>query len=208
MRRAFFVTITALLISLPVGPAGAHEPRQVGPVEVVVGWQQEPAYVGEVNAVQVLVSRGNQPVTDGVDLDAEVVFGGPESQVRTQPIPLDPVTTSPGEFAGTLIPTRPGTYSFHITGSVAGRAFDETFTSGEQTFDDVVNATADQFPIQDPTLGELSLRLDRIDARILQVRSSIQAIDPTDQVARWLASGALALGLLTLVVMALRQTDR
>jgi hypothetical protein len=208
MHRALFVTIIVLVLSIPVGPAGAHEPRQVGPVEVVVGWQQEPAYAGEVNAVQILVSRGNQPVTDRVDLEAEVVFGGPESQVRTQPIPLDPVSTSPGEFAATIIPTRPGTYSFHITGRVAGRAFDEVFTSGEQTFDDVVNATTDHFPIQDPTLGELSLRLDRIDARILQLRSSIQAIDPTDQVARWLASGAVALGLLTLVVMALRRTDR
>jgi hypothetical protein len=208
MLRVLLLLVAALSVLLPNHTAGAHEQRNVGPVEVVVGWQQEPAYVGEVNAVQVLINRGGQPVTDGVDLQAEVVFGEPESQVRTQPILLDPVTTTPGEFAGTLIPTRPGTYSFHITGRLAGRAFDDVFTSGEQTFDDAVNATADQFPIQDPTLGELSLRLDRIDARILELRSSIQAIEPTDQVARWLASGALAVALLTMVVVALRRTDR
>jgi hypothetical protein len=53
-----------------------------------------------------------------------------------------------------------------------------------------------------------ALRLGRIDAGILEVRNSIQAIDPTDQVARWLASGPLAVALLTMVVIALRRTVR
>jgi hypothetical protein len=199
--------VAAVLFVLAPGPAGAHEVRRVGPVDVTVGWAQEPPYAGLANGVQVVVSRGGQPMEEGVRLEAEVVFGQADAQARTQPIPLDPVAGRPGEFVGGLIPTRPGTYSFHVSGQVDGRRFDETFTSGQETFDDVLNPAASQFPITDPTAGELSLRLDRMEARIREVQARLGSLDTSDPVARWMASGAAALVLVGLVVLMVRRSD-
>jgi hypothetical protein len=197
LGRMGVVALTAGVATLlPVRGASAHEVREVGDLTFVVGWSNEPAYAGFGNEVQVIVTRGERPV-EGGDLEAEVVFGDPDANARTDPIPLEPAFDAPNEYLGYIIPTRPGTYSFQVTGSVAGEQIDETFTSGEDTFDDVQNPTDAEFPVQDPTRGELSEKLDRITARLDEVRSEASSGDPT---ALWIAIGS---GLIALVALTL-----
>jgi hypothetical protein len=200
--RLALLGVTVGIILLPATRAAAHEVREVGDLTLVVGWAIEPAYAGFGNEVQVIVTRGEEPV-EGGELEAEVVFGDPEGETRTDPIRLEPAFDTPNEYLGYIIPTRPGTYSFHVTGSVGGDRIDETFTSGEDTFDDVNNPTDAEFPVQDPTRGELSEKLDRVTARLNEVSDA----GGSDPVALWVAIGAGVLALIALAVGARRRAS-
>jgi hypothetical protein len=190
---------------LPAGVAQAHEEREVGELTLVVGWATEPAYAGFGNEVQVIVEQGNRPL-EGAELEAEVIFGDPESQTRTGPLPLEPAFETPNEYLGYIIPTRPGTYSFHVTGTAGEQDVDEVFTSGPDTFDDVNNPTDAEFPEQDPTRGELAEALDRLSGRIEQLRAEVAADDDESPVALWVAIGAGVVALIALLLAARRRT--
>lgn len=199
-RRAAVIGLAATaVLTLPASPADAHEEREVGDLTFVVGWSNEPAFAGFGNEVQVIVSetQGDQPVEDG-ELEAEVIFGDPESETRTT-VTLDPAFDTPNEYLGYIIPTRPGTYSFHVTGTAGGQTIDETFTSGEETFDDVNNPADAEFPEQDPTRGEIAERLDRLDARVQEAATPAEE-ESSDPLARWISIGAAVVAVIALIL--------
>lgn len=156
--------LTAVLAVAGSVPAGAHEPRATGGFRFVVGWGDEPAYTGFKNSVQVTVSEasGGAPVTDlGDSLKVEVSKG---SERTTLPLEANfrvGGAGTPGDYRAWLIPTRPGAYTFRLTGSVRGQAVDESFTSSPTTFDEVVDVAEIQFPAKDPSTGELATRIER-----------------------------------------------
>ncbi len=136
-------------------PASAHVARTVGPYTVEFGWGNEPALAGLENYVEVTVSDASgAPVADLGEATAEVSFGDSSTAV-----PLV-ATEEPGEFHATLMPTRPGTYGFRIDATVDGRQISTGATCSEGTFDCVIAAAEVQFPVKDPTAGELAERLD------------------------------------------------
>lgn len=206
LRVATVSMAAAASIILAAGPAGAHEVREVGDLTFVVGWSGEPAFAGFGNEVQVIVSetRGERPVEDG-EMEAEVIFGDPEAETRTT-VTLDPAFDTPNEYLGYIIPTRPGTYSFHVTGTVGGQDIDEVFTSGEDTFDDVNNPADAEFPEQDPTRGELAQALDRLTGRIEDLRAEVTAEDEGSDPALWIGIGAGVLALIALAIGTRRRT--
>jgi hypothetical protein len=206
-HRIIAATTVALIVAVP-GTATAHETRNVGDHEVVVGWSNEPAFAGFGNEVQVIITHGRQPVEEA-ELEAVVAFGEEDSNVTTDPIPLEPAFDTPGEYLGYIIPTRPGTYSFHVTGTVEGEEFDETFTSGPDTFGDIENPTAVEFPEQDPTRGEIAGAVDQITGRIDALRTEVaaateEANDP-DPLTMWIAIGAGVVAVIALVVALIRR---
>jgi hypothetical protein len=162
----------AIALALPAAPAAAHESRHVNGADVVVGWLEEPAFAGFLNAVQFIAARGGQPVADA-RLEVEVVFGGPEGEQRTDPMPLEPAFGTPGEYHATLIATRPGRYTFHITGTMNGPV-DEVFTSGPETFNDIQEVSGVQFPAQDPSAGELGEAVTQLQEQLDRARAAAQ----------------------------------
>jgi hypothetical protein len=193
-----------------VAPALAHEEREVGGHTLVVGWLEEPAFAGFKNAVQFIASHGEgDPVTEA-NLEVEVIFGEAEAEERTEPMPLEPAFGTPGEYHAFLIPTRPGTYTFHVFGALEGEELDETFTSGEQTFNDVREPTEVQFPAQDPSTGELAEAVTRLQTRLDSAQEQVTALaaarseaeDAADaaSLARLLAIVALVVGVGAVVV--------
>jgi hypothetical protein len=180
------------LLALAV-PAIAHETRTEGGVQAVVGWATEPAYVGYPNAVQLRLSSGNAPIADlGADeLKVEVLFG----DQKTAALPLEPAFGSPGEYRAPLMPTRPGDYSFHFFGTIKGQPYDQTFQSGEETFDAPKNPADVSFPAKDPTAGELAARVEQLSGDDGGSSSS----DNTGKIGLALAVLALALAVGALV---------
>jgi hypothetical protein len=121
---------------------------------------------------------------------------------------MEPVFGAPGQYRATLIPTRPGTYTFEFTGTLGRRRFSESFTSGEDTFDDVRNPSEVEFPAQDPTRGELAERLDRLTQRVETVLGTEPADPGGDPLALGLGIAGLAVGLLALGISLSRGRPR
>ncbi|HVL04479.1 MAG TPA: hypothetical protein VM388_00715 [Acidimicrobiales bacterium] len=185
---------SALLVGPLASGASAHERRTVGTVQMVVGWLNEPAYAGFLNAVQLRVSDGAGPITDvGDALKVEVTFG----DQKAGPLPLAPAFGSPGEYRSPMVPSRPGTYTFRFVGTVKGQQIDESFTSSDRTFDSPQDAAEIQFPVKDPSPGQLATRIERVEPRIEEVRTAAtsQAGD-----AESAATRATVLAVLGLVV--------
>ena len=159
------------------GPVAAHAVEHAGPYTIEIGWQHEPTYVGESNGVQVIISDADEkPVVDlgADDLTAVVSTGGQQTSPLTFEPGFDPIELEGnlGEYDAALLPTAPGDYTFHVTGTIHGQDVDITVTSGDETFD-VVKGTSDiQFPTTLPTLPEIVTRLDRIDTRIASVQTT------------------------------------
>ena len=191
-------TLLMLTIMLTAAPALAHEGRNLGDLEMVVGWGTEPAYAGEVNSVQLLLVHHGEPVVDlGDTLDVEVTFGD-----ETQPFTLEPFFEegefgTPGDYRAFLIPTEPGQYSFHFSGTIDGEEVDETFTSGPDTFGGVDNPQAAQFPVEQPSTGELA---ERINREVPRLTGSIEEAQAAATAAADDASSANTLGLIGVIV--------
>ena len=187
------------LVLLVSALAEAHVVQQWGAYSVAMGWWQEPTYVGVQNAVQVIVkdASGN-PVADLASGDLQVVVS--IAGQSTAALPLDPSLDPdtglgrPGEYLAWLIPTVPGDYTFHLSGSIHGQPVDETYTSSDQTFNPVEDATAAQFPLKLPSQTELSGLSERLTARVGEAASAASAAQQAATDARHDASTALLAG--------------
>lgn len=176
-------------------PALAHEHRTIGAYTFTVGWKNEPTYSGFSNAVQMfLADAAGKPVTNlGDTLNVTPVFNGQKGETLALRPAFGATYGTQGEYDSALTPTRPGTYAFHFTGSIAGQNIDETFTSSDKTFSNVADAGGIQFPAKDPSNGELAAKLTNLDPRI----ASLQAAQ-TQAASK--ASRATTLGVLGIVV--------
>jgi len=153
------------------GVADAHIVKTFGKYTVALGWVHEPTYVGEQNAVQVVIKDASgKAVTDLNDGDLKVTVG--VGGQTSDPLPLlntfDPDTGLgvAGDYEAPIIPTAPGDYTFQLSGTIDGTPVDETATSSDSTFNSAIDATGIQFPNQLPALTDIITRLDRIDARL------------------------------------------
>ncbi len=218
--RGFVSLAASLLLTLfAAGTASAHVVQQVGPYSVALGWLDEPAYAGTQNAVQVIVKDGSgNPVADLAAGGLKVVVS--TAGQSTGALSLDPSFDSDtglglkGEYRAWLIPTVPGDYTFHLTGSIHGQAVDETATSSDTTFDAVTTPSDAQFPVKLPTLQEIATRADRLDARVTSGQDAVAAAERDAASARDDAARALAVGVvvggvgLVVAVVALARAAR
>ena len=199
MARAGLALSTAILFSfLLSGIASAHVLKTFGTYSVALGWLHEPTYVGQQNAVQVIVkdTRG-VPVNDlaAGDLTVTVTLGSQTSD----PLALVPTFDAdtglgtPGDYEASIIPTAVGDYTFHLTGSIHGTAVDETATSSDSTFSSVTDPAPIEFPAKLPALSDLSTLVDRVDARATTAASAASASQDRANLA--LAVGAVMGGL-------------
>ena len=202
------VLCVPLAVVAMASPAAAHEQRNIAGLHAEVGWGTEPTYAGFQNSVQLILKDANdQPVTDlGDTLKVEVKSGDQTTQLPLVPdFSLGPdAEGDPGDYRAWIVPTRPGTYAFHFTGTIHGQTVDETFTSSETTFDDVADPSAIEVPAKDPTAGQLADKIDRETARVtnaanVAVASAKKAKDEVNS-ARLIAIAGVVVGLAGLVV--------
>lgn len=193
-RRFASALALAIALSLAGAPAAlAHKEHAVGPLRISVGFATEPAFESEPNAVEVTVTRGGEPVTSRVRLEAEVVFGDASTTM-----PLEP--GEPGTYLAGFIPTRPGEYTFHVTGRADGRRVEVETTSGPETFSDVLARSEASFPAADPSTGELADLIERQTGRLGEdLAAATEAAEERAASARTLALIALAIGTLALI---------
>ncbi|HEY7061663.1 MAG TPA: hypothetical protein VII06_09300 [Chloroflexota bacterium] len=165
-RLARLIGVVALaglgLSLLAPGTASAHERRTVGDNQFIVGFLKEPAFEGETNSIDLRVSTPDDQPVEGLEktLKAEVIVGG-----ATLPLELKPRFRTPGAYNAEFVPTRPGTYIFHFSGTIDGQPIDERFESGPGRFNDVEAVAPLQFPDKVPSGVELQRALAAADSR-------------------------------------------
>jgi hypothetical protein len=191
----------------------AHEGREIEGYHFTVGFMEEPALEGSKNAVSLEVEKhpegaaheheDNPPSsasgagTEAEESDAELVpVEGLDSTLQVEVthiptgiskvMPLRPVFGEPGHYAADLIPTAPGQYRFRFFGTVEGMNIDESFESGPDTFDNVEEAKALQFPEPLPAVRE--------------VEGAVRGTQATAQEAQDTASSASTLGMIGIVL--------
>jgi hypothetical protein len=119
-------TIAVIAVLFVTGVAAArpltHERIVAGDYALVLGWLEEPPVVGLKNAalVEVTTATDDQPV-EGAEgtLTAQIVYGG-----KSKELLLRPLEGQPGAYAGDFIPTRRGTYTLKLGGTVNGQPID------------------------------------------------------------------------------------
>lgn len=157
MPAPWLMALMLTILGLTPRPVLAHERREVGVYQLVVGFLTEPAFEGVKNGVdlRVLDRETHQPL-EGLErtLQVELTYvpSGAAKVLR-----LRIIYREPGHYTADLIPTVPGHYRFRFFGSLGGTEINETFDSraGEGQFDDV-DASADlQFPERLPALREM-----------------------------------------------------
>jgi hypothetical protein len=168
MRRSTHWLIATLLAGMLLAgatlSASAHETREVGEFQFVVGFMNEPAYVDEMNGIDLRITRlesedhenedeeddhhnGAAPVENAHEtLRAAVIFGG-----ETMEVDLRPVWGNPGAYTADVIPTRTGAYSFQFIGEIEGQEINETFRAGPDTFSEIHDRDALLFPSEGTT---------------------------------------------------------
>jgi hypothetical protein len=99
--------------------AYAHITKMFGNIQVEVGWSNEPPLVGLLNnaIVQVNQTSGKNTQTPIINalanMDIAVKYGG-----VTKPLDFVPSEETEGMYNGQMIPTRPGTYSLVLNGTI------------------------------------------------------------------------------------------
>ena len=166
------VGLSTLILSAP--PAMAHERRQVGEYEFVVGWWTEPAFANQPNGPEVTITRAGKPLVEGVALSVDVVFGEETTTYELEPAFVVGVFGEPGNYNADLVPTRPGPLTYRIYGTVGDLEVDETFTSGPETFGDIEDPAENAFPVADPNNAELTERIETESDRVAALETQTE----------------------------------
>jgi hypothetical protein len=164
----------------------AHVDIDVGDGQYVmeVGFRDEPAYLGQPNALYLKVEEyatgGTEPVDDlAGTLSAEVSKDG-----ETLSRPLVPI--GDGEYEMAFVPTVAGDYTFRVSGTIGDATVDESVTSGPNTFNSVEPLSGIEFPVQRPDP--------------VQLQATAQDAEATAAMARTLGIAGIVVGALGLIV--------
>lgn len=201
MRRVLSISaIAGAFVLLLAAPALAHGVYDHGDISIATGFQTEPAYVGQPNAVELEITKGGKPVTDvgQGDLKVGVSFGGQSTALRLEPNFEVGEWGTPGDYIASFIPTQPGKYTFNIAGTVGGEQIKYSMTAGPDTFSEVQDPAAAMFPPVDaPSNTDLNAKLDAASTR---TDASISSAQASADSAKTVAIIAVAVALIAIVL--------
>jgi hypothetical protein len=133
----------------------------------------EPAVTGVANGPELFIESADEDVSVEellqdveVTLQVEVTFG-PASRT----LELRAAWGEIGHYIADMIPTRPGDYTFHVTGMIGDTAIDETFTSADGYFSSVEPASDLMFPEPQPDVSELLQRIEALETEVEALKS-------------------------------------
>ena len=119
------ILVTLILVLVfsfsTVKMAYAHLTKKFGNLSVTVGWSNEPALVGELNNAIVQVNQTSGKTSTGVinalaNMNILAKYGG-----VTKPLDFVPSEQTDGLYNGKMIPTRIGSYSLVMNGTIQGQ---------------------------------------------------------------------------------------
>lgn len=160
----------AFLLYYSYIPTYGHLTKKFGNVTILVGWVNEPAFVGDLNNVLIEIQKGSgkgiSPVLNAFsNLSASVKYG-----TLTKNLDLLPSDTTDGSYEGMLIPTRVGTYSVVLKGDVQGQK-----VNGEIQLDAVEGKQGISFPDTSSSDASANNALDsNVEGSLSQLSNDLQ----------------------------------
>jgi hypothetical protein len=194
--------LAAALVLVAAAPASAHVEKAIGPIDLEIGFGTEPAYVGQPNSVQVILSEHGQPVVDlGDSLKVQASFGGQRTTLPLEPNFEVGGDGEPGDYRAWFIPSQAGPYTFRLSGSVHGTKIHLSVTSGPKTFNEVQSPTEAMFPAVDtPTTQELADRIEQDSGRLADAATQAAAATSAADDARTVGVIGVVVGSIGIVV--------
>lgn len=195
-RRLAALAGAVFLFAASATTAFAHEERQVGKYTLEVGWRDEPALEGVMNAVELDIHEtATRKRVERLTRTLRVLvsFGGLSQTFEPT---LRAVHGEAGAYLGDLIPTTTGDYTFRVVGTIEDLKVDERFESGPGRFD----------PVRAPDTLQFPDRIGGPGATARELRSL------SDQIQVWrvvaLVAATTALASTGLAIASLRRTRR
>src|SRR5690348_4848628 len=154
-----------------IKPASAHKTTVFGNYLVTVGWQNEPTYAGLLNAPIVEVKKGSgdnaKPVINALaNMQISIKYGS-----VTKQLDFVPDSTVDGQYVSPLIPTRVGSYSLIMKGTIEDQSIDT-----EIPLDDVASVDVLNFPpsgsADTSNMGQVSTIINQLTTDIEDAKSS------------------------------------
>ncbi len=193
--------LAATMVMFVPEVATGHTEETVGPLELEIGFRDEPVFVGVPNAVFLALRRDGHAVTDvGDSLTVTLGFGDQTSD----PMVFEPME-EPGQFQAPFVPSQAGPYTFTLAGSVGDDEVALSVTSGPKTFDEAQDIAAATFPpVQYPTNSDLASRIEKESERtageLAIAAGEIDAANDAAASARTVGMLGIVLGALGLIV--------
>jgi hypothetical protein len=183
-------------------PASAHVEKTIGPIDLEIGFGTEPAYLGEPNSVQVILSDHGSPVVDLRDtLKVQVSFGGQQATLPLEPNFEVGGDGQPGDYRAWFIPSQAGPYTFKLSGSVHGTKINLSVTSGPKTFNEVTDPAEATFPaVNAPTTQEISTRIEQDSARLTAATTDTASAKSAADDAKTVAIIGVIVGLIGIAI--------
>jgi hypothetical protein len=175
MTRVISFVTAALVVATSfaafAGTAAAHERRTVGPYQLVVGWLNEPAYVGLMNSLDLRVTDTRVTPAKAVEglentLSVDLQTGG----LAPLGLTVSARFGVPGAYNGYVMPTAVGIYTFTIKGKIESLDINEKFESGPGRFGDIESTDTLQYPNKVPVAEDLGKRLADLQGAVDQTR--------------------------------------
>ena len=162
-RKIAYGLLLSLFLPLYLNNAYAHTELVVGDVTIDIGWLDEPPLVGELNYVLFEFTKNDKPfIIEPSDLDITIKFGGVTKDLELEPL------EGLGEYGAPIIPTRLGSYTVIIKGSVDGKPVDAEFP-----IEDVEDKSRLNFPAETSNAGELQTITKQLQSSINQLQLNI-----------------------------------
>jgi len=203
-----------LLAAVPSAWAHTHRVLTINgqQIEFVVGWVVEPAYAGEINAVDFWAHYINGTCPQGTvstscpvygldqSLRVTVTLGGQSQALSFSPnLSNDVPPLFYGEYTASIEPTTPGTVTFEIFGNINGTAVNETFTCGPTTYECVDPASEIQFPQPTASGSDLQTALANAQSQISNLQSQVTQMQGSIQTAYTVGAVGVAIGVIGVV---------
>jgi hypothetical protein len=180
MKYLMATAAALVVVVLIAGTALAHARVVQGDYAFVLGWLDEPPVAGLKNAalVELSTTADNQPVTGAeATLTAQIAYGG-----KTRDLLLRPLAGSPGTYVGDFIPSRRGTYTLKLGGTVGSQPIDVSADIEEV-------GSSDNLAFPEPVNSDLQKAIDDLQSQL--------------STARLIGLTGLLVGLISLVLVVL-----
>ena len=172
---SIFILLIISISPFAIKPALAHITKVYGNYLLTVGWANEPVYNGLINAALVIVKKGSgdtaKPVINGLaNMQISIKYGS-----VTKKLDFVPDSTVDGQYVSPLVPTRVGSYSLIMKGTIENQSIDTEIALDDVASIDILNFPPNTSSDTSANLGQVGTILDQLTNDIEEAKKNSDA---------------------------------